>query len=119
MRRSSFADVPLPRLSNIVVRHDGAPFEKPATHLDILLIAGGRYDPLTETVSIFVAAADLVKDGVTRGVRPFVIRESRERIASAIRGARGEPERYPGVICSAEGQEIFVASHAPEILVVF
>lgn len=119
MRRSSFADVPLPRLSNVVVRHDGAPFEAPAAHIDILLIAGGRYDPLTATVSIFVAAADLVEDGVTRGVRPFVIRESRERIASAIRGARGEPERYPGVICSAEGQEIFVGSHAPEILVVF
>lgn len=119
MRRSSFADVPLPRLSNVVVRHDHAPFDAPRTHLDILLIAGGRYDPLTATVSMFVAAADLVEDGVARGVRPFVIRESRERIANAIRGARGEPERYPGVICSAEGQEIFVASHAPEILVVF
>lgn len=119
MRRSSFADVPLPRLSNIVVRHDGAAFDVPGTHLDILLLAGGRYDPLSSTVSIFVAAADLVEDGVARGVRPFVIRESRERIAGAIRGARGETERYPGVICSAEGQEIFVASHAPELLLVF
>lgn len=119
MRRSSFADVPLPRLSNVVVRQDGAPFEIFDRHLDILLIAGGRYDPLSSTVSIFVAAADFVEDGAPRAVRPFVIRESRERIAGALRGARGETERYPGVICSAEGQEIAVASHAPDILTVF
>lgn len=119
MRRSSFADVPLPRLSNVVVRQDRAPFEIFDRRLEILLIAGGRYDPLSSTVSIFVAAADFVEGGAARAVRPFVIRESRERIAGAIRGARGETERYPGVICSAEGQEIAVASRAPELLTVF
>ncbi|MGZ8867927.1 MAG: hypothetical protein ACXW2P_06250 [Thermoanaerobaculia bacterium] len=119
IRRSSFADVPLPRLSNVVVRQSGAPFELPERRLEILLIAAGRYDPLTEMVNIYVAAADLVEDHVARRVRPFVIRESRENVARALRGARGETERYPGVICSAEGQEIAVGSHAPEILAVF
>jgi hypothetical protein len=119
LRRGSFADVPLPRLSNVVVRQTGAPFDLPERRLEILLIAGGRYDPLIGTVSIFVAAANLVEHGTARGVRPFVIRESRESVARAIRGGRGETERYPGVICSAEGQEIAVGSHAPEILVAF
>jgi hypothetical protein len=119
LRRGSFADVPLTRLSNVVVRQSGAPFHLPERHLEILLIAGGRYDPLIGTVSIFVAAANLVEHGTVRGVRPFVIRESRDSVARAICGGRGETERYPGVICSAEGQEIAVGSHAPEILVTF
>ena len=119
LRRGSFADVPLPRLSNVVVRQSGAPFDLPERRLEILLIAGGRYDPLIGTVSIFVSAANLVEHGATRGVRPFVIRESRENVARAIRGGRGETERYPGVICSTEGQEIAVGSYAPEILVTF
>lgn len=119
LRRSSFADVPLPRLSNVVVRQRGAPFELPERRLEILLIAAGRYDPLTGMVSVYVAAADLIEDGVARGARPFVIHESREDVARALRGARGDSERYPGVICSAEGQEIAVGSHAPEILAVF
>jgi hypothetical protein len=119
LRRSSFADVPLRRLSNVVVRQREAPFDLPERRLEILLIAGGRYDPLIGTVSIFVAAADYVEHGSVRGVRPFVIRESRENVARALRGGRGSTERYPGVICSTEGQEIAVGSHAPEILVTF
>jgi hypothetical protein len=41
---------------------------------------------------------------------------SRQAIARALIGAEGHPQRYPGVICSREGQELFVASHAPVLL---
>ena len=41
---------------------------------------------------------------------------SRAEIAASLSGASGEPIRYPGVICSREGQELYVASHAPVII---
>src|SRR5437870_2485920 len=44
---------------------------------------------------------------------PRWLRASRREIARALIGAEGRPQRYPGVICSREGQELFVASHAP------
>ena len=42
--------------------------------------------------------------------------ESRANIARAFIGASGEPLRYPGVICSREGQELVVGSSAPLLL---
>ncbi|HEU4521790.1 MAG TPA: hypothetical protein VFT12_07300 [Thermoanaerobaculia bacterium] len=119
LRRTSFTDVPLPRLSNVMVRQEGAPFDLPEPRLEVLLVTGGRYDPLSGGVLIAVAAADLVEAGGSQRVAPFVISESRVAVARAIRGASGEPERYPGVICSSEGQEIAVGSHAPLLLTIF
>jgi hypothetical protein len=46
----------------------------------------------------------------------FTISRSRAQIAASLSGAEGEPIRYPGVICSREGQELYVASHAPVMI---
>ena len=116
LRRESFSDVPLPRMTSVVVEQSGAPFDLPEDRVDVLLVAGGAYDPITEEVTIHVAAAEAVRAGVSTAVRPFVLRASRSQVAAAMRGASGLPERYPGVICSREGQELYVSSAAPRIL---
>ena len=119
MRRATFGDVPLRRLSNVVVSQEGAPFEPASGRIEVLLVAGGRYDPLTGVVRVFVSAADVIEGDHVRRARPFVVESSREAVARSIRGAAGEPERYPGVVCSYEGQEIFVGSYAPMLVTHF
>ena len=106
-RRETFRDAPLPRMKHLVARQTGAPFAPPGRHIDVQLIAGGAYDPVTDVVTINVAVS-------TAG--PFTIRRTRTQIAAALAGAAGEPVRYPGVICSREGQELYVASHAPVMI---
>lgn len=103
-RRETFRDVPLPRMTHLIARQHDAPFAMPDERIEVQLIAGGAYDPVTDVVTIDVAVS-------TAG--PFTIRQTRSRIAAALSGAAGEPIRYPGVVCSREGQELFVASHAP------
>jgi hypothetical protein len=112
-RRESFRDVPLRRMTNLVLEQVRAPFDLPARRIEVYLVSGGRYEPLTETISIDVEIADLVSGRKVQHVQPFTIRASRSAIAYALIGASGDPIRYPGVICSREGQELFVGSHAP------
>jgi len=107
MRRETFRDVPLPRMKHLIATQTGAPFVLPGERIEVQLIAGGAYDPVTDIVTINVAVS-------TAG--PFTIRRTRSQIAAAISGAAGEPVRYPGVICSREGQELYVASHAPVMI---
>jgi hypothetical protein len=111
MRRATFRDVPLLRMTNLVARATGAPFELPETRIEVLLVDGGAYDPLTDVVTLRIAAADLVERDQTLRVAPFTLTRSRSDIR--LLGATGEPIRYPGVICSREGQELVVGSHAP------
>ena len=118
-RRQTFTDVPLRRMTNLVVRHRGAPFELPEPRIEIHLVNGGRYEPLTGTITLYVTAARLIDGTTTTALAPFVITETRDDIARALRGATGETERYPGVVCSREGQEIIVGSHARLLLTRF
>jgi hypothetical protein len=106
-RRESFRDIPMRRMSNLVATAHDAPFALPEAHVDVYLVAGGAYDPLTDMVSIDVAISS---------AGPFSLRMSRAEVAGALAGAFGEPERYPGVICSREGQEVSVGSRAPVLL---
>ncbi len=119
MLRESFSDVPLPRMSRVIVRHEGQSFEPPKRRIEIQLLAGGTYEPLSETVVLMISAADLLDDERSVRLKPFTIRETRRSIARAIRSAAGDPIRYPGLVCSREGQEMVVASHAPLMLTVF
>ena len=115
-RRASFKDVPLLRMTSVIARQSGAPFELPEQRIEIVLVDGGAYDPLTEYVTLRIAAANLVEGDRTCAVAPFTIHETRETLARSIAGAAGEPLRYPGVICSREGQELVVGSYAPVLL---
>jgi hypothetical protein len=111
-RRASFRDVPLLRMTTLTATQHDAPFDVPEDVVEIHLLAGGAYEPLTETITLGVAVA------THRGARlaPFTITKTRAEVAASLAGARGEPWRYPGVICSREGQELVVGSHAPEVL---
>lgn len=115
MRRETFRDVPLLRMTRVAARQNGAPFALPEHRIDVLLVNGGLYEPLTETVTLRIAAANY--EG--RRLPPFEIRESRQDVARALIGAAGDPIRYPGVICSREGQELAVGSFAPLLLTEF
>ncbi len=101
LRRASFSDVPLRRMTRVVVSHVNAPFALPDDGIDVQLVRGGAYDPLTDIVTIDVA------------VPQFTIRMTRTEVAASLLGATGEPLRYPGVVCSREGQELVVGSYAP------
>jgi hypothetical protein len=107
MRRETFRDVPLPRMTHLIARQSGAPFVPPRERIDVQLVAGGGYDPVTDVVTIDVAIS-------TAGA--FTMQRTRSEIAASLVGAVGEPIRYPGVICSREGQQLYVASHAPVML---
>ena len=104
LRRASFSDVPLRRMTRVAVSHENAPFVLPSPRIDVHLVRGGAYDPLTDVVTIDVA------------VPRFTIRATRAEIAASIAGAIGEPIRYPGVVCSREGQELVVGSYAPVLV---
>jgi hypothetical protein len=118
-RRASFKDVPLMRMTDVVARQTNAPFALPVRRIEIVLVDGGSYDPLTELVTVRVAAAQLVDGDDVRVLAPFTLEEQRSTIARSIAGAAGEPLRYPGVICSREGQELVVGSYSPLMLTVF
>lgn len=107
LRRETFRDVPLPRMTHLVATQHGAPFALPEERIEVHLIAGGAYDPVTDLVTIDVAVSS---------AGPFTIRRTRSEIAASLAGATGDPIRYPGVICSREGQELYVASHAPVMI---
>ena len=104
LRRETFRDVPLMRMSHVVVTQTNAPFEMPDDAIEIALVTGGRYEPLTETVTMDVVPANAA---------PFEYRATRREIAVSLAGAFGPPIRYPGVICSREGQELVVPCSAP------
>jgi hypothetical protein len=106
-RRETFRDVPLMRMSHLIARQNNAPFVVAEDRIHVQLVAGGAYDPITDIVTIDVSVSS---------AGPFTIRRSRAEVAASLTGASGEPIRYPGVICSREGQELYVASHAPVIL---
>jgi hypothetical protein len=111
LRRATFRDVPLLRMANLVARQHGAPFELPSPRVEVLLVDGGHYEPLTQVVTLRIAAADLIDGNESRRLAPFDYIRPRHDIAFL--GATGDPIRYPGVICSREGQELVVGSHAP------
>lgn len=98
-RRASFRDVPLTRMSHVLVTQTNAPFELPDNAIEVTHVDGGAYDPLTEIVTLQIG--------------DFEYRATRTEVARSLAGATGEPIRYPGVICSREGQELVVPSFAP------
>jgi len=116
MRRESFRDVPIPRMSTLIARQHDAPWSLPDDRIEVHLLAGGAYEPLTGIVTLSIAVADRIHEDDVTPLAPFRIRVPRERVARALAGATGEPLRYPGVVCAREGQEVVVDPLAPLII---
>jgi hypothetical protein len=116
LRRATFRDVAIRRMTRVIVDHDRAPFTLPGRRIDIHLLGNGRYDPLTDQVMLTVTSAHLVDGKRKELLQPFVIRESRARIRTALTGASGAPLRYPGVVCATDGQKVIVGCAAPLML---
>ena len=108
MRRATFRDVPLLRMEHVLVAQENAPFDVPKDAIEVHMVDGGGYEPLTDTVTIRVSASSAGAFELVAG-----------RHELAFLGAEGEPQRYPGVICSREGQELVVGSFAPAVVTGF
>lgn len=115
LRRSSFRDVPLPRMSSLVVE-GSAPCEIPDDRIEIHLIEHGAWDPDRDVITLNVQRADVLVGGVQRPAPRFTIEASRTVLARALSGARGRPVSYPGVICSEEGQRVPVGTRSVDLL---
>lgn len=119
LRRWSFRDTPITRMSNLRVKATGAPTSLPSPRVEIRLVEHGFWDPLTDEVAIRVSLAELV-EGHDRALLPrFTVRGTRSELASRIEGWFGDETRYPGVICSDEGQALPVGSLSTGLLARF
>jgi hypothetical protein len=116
LRRRSFSDVPLHRMTNVRVKCSGLPTAVPEKRLEVELVTGGSYDPITDTVGLRVAVAYDVNGDRRMRVAPFGITVERRRIRQLLSGYSGDVQEYPGVICSSEGAAIPVGSFAPDLL---
>jgi hypothetical protein len=113
-RRATFRDIPLLRMQHVIAERHDAPFDLPDTRIEIALVGEGHYDDLTDTVTLNVAVADRIEHAQRTRLAPFTFHAKRNDIRFL--GATGPTLRYPGVICSREGQELVVPSHAPLVL---
>jgi len=117
LRRSSFRDPLMQRLSNVVCSsRSSQPLVVPERYIDVLAVAGGEYDRASDRVTLQIAAADLV-EGLTRSpLFPFRFAASRSEISRSIVSAGGQTLAYPGVLCSDDGQTVPVGTFAPLLL---
>jgi len=116
LRRESFRDVPMLRMTNLRVEGSGFPMDFPHRHVEIFLGGHGTYDRLTDQITLRILVADLVHDSRRTRLRPFTLHLARTTLPRAILGASGETIEYPGVICSDEGQRLPVGSSSPTLL---
>lgn len=113
-RRATFRDLPMLRMVHVRVSQTDAPFRLPPSRVEVQMVDGGAYDPASGEVTIRIAAAIAVYGSEEQALAPFELSLRGDGIRLA--GASGEPVRYPGVICSREGQELYVESWAPDLL---
>lgn len=112
-RRESYRDVPLRRMTNLMVESEHVLRKLPSPRLEVLLLGGGDWDIATDEIRIRVSAARLVGSGAERWVLPFVYRLSRSRLPQLLVGSFGNEAWYPGVMCGDEGQRVPVGSRSP------
>lgn len=115
MRRWTFRDLPLRRMTNLVVESDERLEELPQRRVEIVNISGGAFDPLSDVVSLRVNEAYAV-DGSRVRIAPFQCRVTRRDLSSVIVGAHGPSQSYDGVICSSEGTALPVGSISPDLV---
>lgn len=116
LRRSTFRDVPIVRMTNVVV-DASMQVEAPADYIEVSLVDRGHLDSLTGLVILHVSVAHSVSRSERRRLAPFELRIGRNDLFTRLAGATSlAVERYPGVLCSRYGQLLPVGSHAPALL---
>lgn len=117
LRRWSFRDTPIVRMSNLCVMGSGRPLRLPSKRIDVHLVDQGSWDPLSDQIALRICLSELV-DGSERSPLPrFTLRFTRRELAARLVGWFGDATSYPGVICSDEGQTLPVGSIAIGALV--
>jgi hypothetical protein len=116
LRREDFRAAPVRRMSRLVVKAKSSAKRLPDPHIEIWIVAGGSYDPLTDSIDLSITLAHLVEGTRTRLLRPFRLSAERLEVPRCLLGAFSEPSIYPGVICGDEGQRLIVGSVAPDLL---
>jgi hypothetical protein len=117
LRREDFRAAPVRRMSMLMVTAKSSAERLPDPRIEIWIVAGGSYDPLNDSVDLFITLAHLVEGNRTRVLRPFRLSADRAEIPRRLLGAFSEPSIYPGVICGDEGQRLMVGSVAPDLLI--
>ena len=117
LRREDFRAAPVRRMSNLVVHARVSEERLPDPRIEIWLVGGGSYDPLTDSIDLFITLAHLVEGSRARLLRPFRLTADRLELPRRLLGAYSEAAVYPGVICGDEGQRLIVGSVAPDLLV--
>jgi hypothetical protein len=117
LRREDFRAAPVRRMSKLVVRARASAERLPDPRIEIWLVGGGSYDPLTDSIDLLITLAHLVEGTRARLLRPFRLTADRLEVPRRLRGAYSEPAVYPGVICGDEGQRLIVGSVAPDLLI--
>lgn len=116
LRRWSFRDTPIVRMTTLRVGGSGAPAPLPPRRVEVQVVEHGSWDPLTDEVALRVSLAELV-DGRDRALLPpFTFRATRRELITRLAGWFGEATAYPGVICSDEGQALPVGSISTGLL---
>lgn len=116
LRRWSFRDTPILRMSNLSVSGSGAPIELPSHRVEIHLVELGGWDSLSDQVSLRVSVSELVEGAARAPLPAFALQITRRELAARLSGWFGEASCYPGVICSDEGQALPVGSIATGLL---
>lgn len=113
-RRWSFRDVPLRRMTSLVI--DAAPAaERPDRYIDVDEVEEGTFDSLSGTATLLVrSAAEVTPSGRTTLI-PFELTVSRDSLWQRLSIA-GTAAVERTVICSARGQRAPVHSSCPDLL---
>jgi hypothetical protein len=115
-RRTSYRDVPMQRMTDLTVTATGVTALLPPRRIRIFLLSSGRYDPLSDSITLAVSGAELVTGSASSPLAPFILNASRASVAAALAGECGPIVTYPGVACFDEGQRLFVGSRACGLL---
>jgi hypothetical protein len=116
LRRWSFRDLPLPRMSHLEVECS-LPIALPDEYIEISHLGEGAFDPLRDEVTLVIAAGMIVRQGERQPVHPFALRSSRVALLGSIEGAPPNTIARSLVICSSHGQRLPVSGASPDILV--
>lgn len=117
LRRESFRDPPILRMTHLAVTRNGASLPLPESRIEVSLVEGGGWDSLTDEISLRVSTAEIVNGSSRKMLAPFSFKGPRVEIVSRIIGANATSVRYPGVICSRQGQRLAVGSSSVDLLV--
>lgn len=114
-RRATFRDVPLRRMTNIIVTTTKQ-IKLPQARISVTAVAEGSFVRHSGEIHLRVLQAVQIRDGKSTPLAPFDLRSTLTQLAKSLAGGGGAVQTYPGVLCSEEGQRLPVGGAAVDIV---